>query len=113
MQQGPGRPSIPVKKQDSYYEIGERFSVTPSAAFNSFYSLHGFGKQLQERAPIKWPPGQTLKNTTKTFEDMKGFPGVVGAINRTHIPIKVPIENPNDYINRKFSILFQFQDQIC
>ena len=26
------------------------FSVAPSAAFNSFHSLHGFGEQLQERA---------------------------------------------------------------
>ena len=58
---------------------------------------------------IKWPLGQTLRNTTKKFEDMKGFTGVVGAINGTHIPIKAPIENPNDYINRKFSILFSFK----
>ena len=58
---------------------------------------------------IKWQPGQILRNTTKTFEDMKGFPRIVGAINGTHIPIKVPIENQNDYINRKFSILFSFK----
>ena len=32
------------------------------------------------------------------------LPGVVGTIDGTHIPIKVPIENPNDYINRKFPL---------
>ena len=53
---------------------------------------------------IKWPPGKTLRNTTIKFEDMKGFPGVVGAIDGTHIPIKAPIENPNDYINRSFPL---------
>ena len=58
---------------------------------------------------IKWPPGQTLRNTTKNFEDMKGFPGVVGAVDGTHILIKAPIENLNDRINRTFSTLFSFK----
>ena len=47
------------------------------------------------------------------FEDMKGFPGVVSAIYGLHIPIKAPIENQNDYINRKFFHSVQFQNQIC
>ena len=58
---------------------------------------------------IKWPSGETLRNTAEKFENMKGFPGVVGAINGTHIPIKATIENPNDYINRKFFQSFQLQ----
>ena len=40
---------------------------------------------------------------------MKGFPGVVGAIDGTHIPIKAPKENPNDYINCKFFHSIQLQ----
>ena len=71
------------------------FSVAPSAAFNSS-SINGHKDRL-------------LRNNTKTFEDVKGFPVVVGVIDGTHIPIKAPIENPNDYINRKFSTLFSFK----
>ena len=58
---------------------------------------------------IKWPTGQKLIDTIDAFERMKGFPGVVGAIDGTHIPIKAPKENPNDYINRKFFHSIQLQ----
>ena len=55
MQQGPGRPAIPVEKQvlislwylghkDQYYEISERFSV---AAFNSVQSLGGSNELIK------------------------------------------------------------------
>ena len=30
---------------------------------------------------------------------MKGFPGLVGAIDGTRIPKKAPIENPNDCLS--------------
>ena len=30
-----------------------------------------------------------------------GFPGVIGAIDGCHIPCKQPVENANDYYNRK------------
>ena len=62
---------------------------------------------------IKWPPRQALRNTSEKFEDMKGFPGVVGAIYVTHISIKPPTENPNDCINQKFFHSVQFKKQIC
>jgi len=39
----------------------------------------------------------------------RGFPGVVGAIDGCHIPIKQPPGNANDYYNRKefHSIILQ------
>ena len=46
---------------------------------------------------IKWPRRQALRNAAERFEDMKGFLGVVGAVHGTHISIKTPTENPNDY----------------
>src|SRR2546425_503935 len=40
---------------------------------------------------------------------MSGFPGVVGAIDGSHIPIKAPTKYPADYFNRKhfYSIVLQ------
>ena len=39
----------------------------------------------------------------------RGFPGVIGAIDGCHIPCKQPINNANDYYNRKgfHSIILQ------
>ena len=50
---------------------------------------------------IKWPTRQTLQKVIQQFEDLQGFPGMVGAIDGSHIPITAPAENSNDYINRK------------
>ena len=79
--------------EDPYCEILERFSVAPSAAFNSFHGVSIALINNYRNELIKWPSGQT----TEKFEDMK------------HIPIKTCIENPNDYINQKFSTLFSLK----
>ena len=62
---------------------------------------------------IKWPSGKTLRNTTERLNDRKAFPGVVSAFDGTHIPIKAPIENPNEYINQKLFPLFSLKNQTC
>ena len=65
------------------------------------------------RELIKWPQRQALRNATGKSEDMKGFLVVVGAGHGTHISIKAPTENPNDYVNRKFLHCGQFEKRIC
>ncbi|XP_052778539.1 putative nuclease HARBI1 [Mya arenaria] len=32
---------------------------------------------------------------------MQGFPGIIGAVDGSHIPIRTPTEYPENYINRK------------
>jgi DDE superfamily endonuclease len=34
-------------------------------------------------------------------EEVHGFPGVVGCIDGTHIPVKAPRNDRDSYINRK------------
>ena len=50
------------------------------------------------------------------FEARKEFSGVMGAIDRSHIPTKAPQICPENYINRKgfYSIILQavFNDQM-
>ena len=43
------------------------------------------------------------------FFNRAGFPQVVGALDRCHVAILAPNENPADYINRKgfYSVILQ------
>ena len=42
---------------------------------------------------IKWPTGAAAAEVMANFEQKKGIPGVIGAIDGSHIPIKAPSEN--------------------
>ena len=47
------------------------------------------------------PKGEELLNIMKQYREKWGFPCCAGAIDGTHVPIKAPIENHADYVNRK------------
>ncbi len=38
---------------------------------------------------------------TEQFQRKKGLPHCIGAIDGTHVPIKAPYDNPEQYVNRK------------
>jgi hypothetical protein len=42
-----------------------------------------------------------MMSVAKGFEDKTGFPGVIGAVDGTHIEIPGPSENRSSYVNRK------------
>lgn len=50
---------------------------------------------------IKWPTEQEAMESATFLEQKKGFPGVIGIIDGTHIKIEAPKENHESYINRK------------
>ncbi|XP_052091046.1 uncharacterized protein LOC127727929 [Mytilus californianus] len=52
-------------------------------------------------ALVKWPSGMKVQETVDMFFQHKGFPGVLGAIGGSHIPIKTPKVDGEQYYNRK------------
>ncbi len=50
---------------------------------------------------IVWPTQEEQDVIMRGFEEMKGFPGIIGAIDGTHIPIKCPSGDKDSYFNRK------------
>ncbi|XP_036148902.1 putative nuclease HARBI1 isoform X2 [Monomorium pharaonis] len=61
------------------------------------YALH----QLAPRF-INWPQGRRATEVMIAFERMSGFPGVIGAIDGTHVEIRSPQDDQHQaYINRK------------
>ena len=65
-------------------------------------------KRLKSRY-ITIPKGDDLKQVIATYKGKWGFPMCAGAIDGTHVPIKIPSENHTDYVNRKsyYSIIMQ------
>ncbi|XP_062572674.1 uncharacterized protein LOC134267268 [Saccostrea cucullata] len=60
---------------------------------------------------IKWPSVTEMDMIATNFNDMgvHEFPGIIGAIDGSHIQIEPPSENPQSYYNRKrfHSIILQ------
>ncbi|MCO5596048.1 hypothetical protein L7F22_050105 [Adiantum nelumboides] len=58
---------------------------------------------------IRWPSSTRMLQMAEEFQEIRGIPNVIGAIDGSHIPIIAPMENAVDYFNRKgfHSILLQ------
>lgn len=50
---------------------------------------------------IKWPQGDEIRIESQKLKDKRGIPGVIGAIDCTHVTIKKPMQNPADYFDKK------------
>lgn len=50
---------------------------------------------------IRWPRGQEVAAAQQHFHQLAGFPGVVGAVDGTHVRIQAPSVHEAAYINRK------------
>ena len=58
---------------------------------------------------MHYPKGTKLLEIVDRFEVCWGFPQVASAIDRTHVPVIKPQDNPSDYYNWKgsYSIIMQ------
>lgn len=57
--------------------------------------------ELQLQHFIKWPTGEEAPLIADEFQHVAGFPGVIEAMDGTHIEIVSPSENQKDFNNRK------------
>ncbi|XP_018359987.1 PREDICTED: putative nuclease HARBI1 [Trachymyrmex cornetzi] len=107
----PGRKPVSAEKQllvatwfmstpDSYRSVSTKFGIGKATAFRALrrvtYALHCIAPQF-----IQWPKGAVATKVMREFEQVCGFPNVIGAIDGTHIKIRAPKEDPDSYINRK------------
>lgn len=62
------------------------------------------------REVIIWPTtNRDRQQISEQFSNRQGVPGMLGAIDGTHIPIVAPHDMPNSYVNRNkyHSIILQ------
>lgn len=92
----------------TFRQLGNLFGVAKSSAWTAVrrvcHWLISIGHEF-----VKWPTGNILAETTTKFKNKKQIPGVIGAIDCSHIVIQAPCENKEGYFNRKqqYSIVLQ------
>ncbi|CAH1953968.1 unnamed protein product [Acanthoscelides obtectus] len=106
------RPQTPAKTQlllvlwlmatpDSYRSACTKFNVGKATCVRS---MRRVCRALHTLAPrfIRWPEGQRAQEVIGEFVRASAFPGVIGAIDGTHIEINKPKDDEhNAYCNRK------------
>lgn len=84
---------------DTFRSLGENFDVSPSVAHVHYKKtvnlLCGVGHRF-----IKWPSEAERQRCAVFYERNFGFPGVVGSIDCTLIPITAPKEQKQRYVDR-------------
>lgn len=94
---------------DKYAAIADRFGVSESTASCAIRNLLQFVKENLVQKMIVWPSDDEMDEIEAMYNDLKGFPGVVGMIDATHIKIHRPAVRGIDYYNRKnfYSVVLQ------
>lgn len=86
---------------DIYRSCGLMFGIAKSTAIGVCRDFAQALCQIKDQF-IKFPnTPATTRETIQGFREKSNFPDVVGAIDGTHIPIRAPKINHEDYFNRK------------
>lgn len=86
---------------NSYKTVGLTFGIGRCTAMNV---KDEFCTALLRRANdfMKFPKTEAeTRQSIQEFLDISRFPRIVSALDESHIPIRAPKEDPNEYVNRK------------
>ncbi|KAJ8951202.1 hypothetical protein NQ314_007703 [Rhamnusium bicolor] len=91
----------------SFRDVGDRFNLSISSVYRIIRRLIYF---LSNKAPeiIKWPNAKEKQDIERDFRK-KQFPGVIGAIDGSHVKIDKPQNDPDSYLNHKHFFSIQLQ----
>ena len=79
---------------------GDPLQVTQPTACRAIHRVtNGLCRKIKDF--VKFPDENSLPRIKDGFFNIRGFPGVIGCVDGTHIWIIGPHENEKDYVNRK------------
>lgn len=89
----------------SFRDVADRFCISISCLWRVIRRVTYFISIELSPQVIKWPSAEEKVIIESHFRN-NGFPGVIGAIDGTHVRIDRPKDDPDSYLNRKhyFSI---------
>ncbi|XP_025154758.1 putative nuclease HARBI1 isoform X2 [Harpegnathos saltator] len=97
-----------ISTPNSYRCVSDRFGVGISTAWRSVQKVvNALYKKVATF--IHWPTVEEAEHSIETIKRNHDFPGVIGAIDGTHIKIIAPQNNSDSYINRKRFYSIQLQ----
>ncbi|XP_025152488.1 putative nuclease HARBI1 [Harpegnathos saltator] len=83
-----------------YRDVADRFGIAISTLYAIITRVTRFLMQLAPHI-IQFPTLEEKEATMAYFLETKRFPGIIGAIDGTHIRIDKPQNDHESYINRK------------
>ncbi|XP_071578821.1 uncharacterized protein [Temnothorax nylanderi] len=92
--------SLQGHQSASYRDVADRFGVTINALYNIITRVTDFIMLLAPNI-IKYPTLVEKEETATFYRERKRFPGIIDAIDGSHIRIDKPLEDPDSYVNRK------------
>ncbi|XP_066600749.1 putative nuclease HARBI1 [Prorops nasuta] len=92
----------------SFRCVSDRFGVSKSTSWHCTMRVV-IALYKKVNLFIKWPSANEGMKTMEATQRKYGFPGVLGAIDGTHVKIVKPEEHPEAYINRKGYYSIQLQ----
>ena len=92
-----------VTHDSKYFQGADKFGVSRSTMFEHVFAV--LSVLANELLPVfvTWPSKHEQKDVSEYYEDKYGFPGVIGAIDGTHIQIaRLPDRFfPQDYFSNR------------
>ncbi|XP_041349161.1 uncharacterized protein LOC121368490 [Gigantopelta aegis] len=81
--------------------VGDTFGLDKSTVSRVIFDVAGALCDLRNNF-ITWPVEQQhLSKVKKGFYELGGFPGVIGAVDGTHVRLQAPSDNEPAFVNRK------------
>lgn len=92
----------------TFRQLSNLFGISKSSAWKVVVRVSSWLVTISHNY-IKWPVEEEMVIQSAKFEQRKGIPGVIGAIDGTHIRINAPKNNKRCYFNRKKYYSLQMQ----
>jgi len=90
-----------IANQEAFRSVGDRFGMNRGTAHRCFIEVSKVIRNHIYASLVKWPTPEECCRNADAFENSYGFPGCVGCLDGSHIPIKPPAIDRDSYINRK------------
>lgn len=74
---------------DKYAAIADRFGTSESTALYAIRNFITFIIDYLLDTVILWPTPPEMQEIKDRYYELKGFPGIIGFIDGTHIPITI------------------------